>query len=123
VDLELHGLEHERMAPAVESAVFCVVQETLSNVAKYARASRVSTIAKRLRRQLVGSIEGDSMRFDAGDGPGGTAGRTRWGRLGMQERVEVLGGVFASKSTPGQGTSVLLRIPLSADLPARRVQS
>jgi signal transduction histidine kinase len=43
VDLELHGLEHERMAPAVESAVFCVVQETLSNVAKYARASRVST--------------------------------------------------------------------------------
>jgi len=111
-DLELHGLDHERLTPSVETATFRVVQEALNNVAKYARASRVSLSLERRRGLLVGSIEDDGVGFDATDATSPAAGRSNWGLLGMQERVEALGGTFAIDSQPGQGTTVLWRLPL-----------
>ncbi|NML17134.1 ATP-binding protein [Azohydromonas caseinilytica] len=112
VDLELLGLDHDRLPTQVEAAVFRVVQEALTNVAKYAQASQVSVSLVRQRRQLVGSIEDDGVGFEAADATTPTASRTHWGLLGMQERVEALGGSFSVESSPGAGTTVLWRVPL-----------
>ncbi|NML16571.1 PAS domain-containing protein [Azohydromonas caseinilytica] len=111
VDLELHGLERARLSAPVEAATFRVVQEALTNVAKHARATRVGLSLERRRGLLVGSIEDDGMGFDSGEGAG-AAGRAHWGLLGMQERIETLGGSFSIESRPGQGTAVLWRVPL-----------
>jgi signal transduction histidine kinase len=113
-DLELHGLEHGRLTPSVETATFRVVQEALNNVAKYAGASRVSLSLERRRGLLVGSIEDDGVGFDAIDAMTPVAGRSNWGLLGMQERIEALGGTFAIDSQPGQGTTVLWRLPVAS---------
>ena len=112
-DLELRGLDHGRLTPSVETATFRVVQEALNNVAKYARASRVSLSLERRRGLLVGSVEDDGVGFDATDATTSTAGRSNWGLLGMQERIEALGGTFAIDSQPGQGTTVLWRLPVA----------
>lgn len=112
VDLELHGLEQGRLSPAVEAASFRVVQEALNNVAKYARASHVSLSLERRRGQLVGVIEDDGVGFDAAEAMTPAAGRSHWGLLGMQERVEALGGSFSIDAGPGQGTTVLWRLPV-----------
>jgi PAS domain S-box-containing protein len=113
VDLELHGLDGERLPTSVETAVFRIVQEALNNVAKHARASRVSVSLEQRRRQLMGSIEDDGVGFETADAPAAPkASRTHWGLVGMRERIEALGGTFAIESRAGEGTSILLRVPL-----------
>ncbi|WP_157271808.1 PAS domain-containing protein [Azohydromonas aeria] len=112
VDMELRGLEGARLDAAVEAAVFRVVQEALNNVAKHARATRVSLSLERRRGQLVGSVEDDGVGFDAAQAAAPSAGRSHWGLLGMQERMGALGGRLDIESQPGQGTAVLWRLPL-----------
>jgi signal transduction histidine kinase len=113
VDLELHGLDGDRLPAPVETAVFRIVQEALNNVAKHARASRVSVSLEKRRRQLMGSIEDDGVGFETADAPAAPkASRTHWGLVGMRERIEALGGTFAIESRAGEGTSILLRLPL-----------
>jgi PAS domain S-box-containing protein len=111
-DVELHGMDGERLPAPVETAVFRVVQEALNNVAKHARASHVSVSLQHRGGQLAGSIEDDGVGFETADTPAPTAGRTHWGLVSMRERIEGLGGTFAIESRAGEGTSVLLRVPL-----------
>jgi PAS domain S-box-containing protein len=92
-----------------KSAVFRVVQEALTNVARHAKANRVdvrvahedTTIAVRVRDNGVGFEEPHERS------------RTSRGLLGMRERAYLLGGTFNINSAPGQGTSVHVRIPLA----------
>ena len=112
VDLEVLGLDRGRLPAPVEAAVFRVVQEALTNVARHARATRVSLSLERRRGLLVGSIEDDGVGFDATDAMAPGTGSTHWGLLGMQERIEALGGSLAIESGPDSGTTVLLRVPL-----------
>ena len=79
---------------------------------KHARASRVSVSLQRRRGQLAGSIEDNGIGLDPLPATGHMEGRTHWGLLGMQECVEALGGTFAIESCEGEGTSLLLRVPL-----------
>lgn len=113
VDLAMHGLEHaaSRLPGPIESAVFRVVQEALVNVSKHARASRVGVTLDRRKRQLAATVEDDGVGFDPADFLAGNTGRLHWGLVGMRERVEALGGTFAIESRPGEGTTLLLRVP------------
>ena len=96
------------------TAVFRVAQEALTNIARHARARRVR-ISLRLRDgtlRLV--VRDDGVGFD----PEATLRRRSGGRglglPGMRERASWLGGRFAVRSTPGQGTKVRLTLPLKA---------
>jgi PAS domain S-box-containing protein len=110
VDVELVGLENAQLGTPVEAAAFRVVQEALTNVAKHAKAGRVSV--ERRRGQLLGCVEDDGVGFDAASATAPVAGCTHWGLLGMQERIAALGGSFSIESQPGAGTTVLWRLPL-----------
>jgi signal transduction histidine kinase len=112
VDVELHGLDGERLPAPVETVVFRVVQEALNNVAKHALASHVSVSLQRRGGQLAGSIEDNGVGFETSDTAALTAGRTHWGLVSMRERIEALGGTLAIESRAGEGTSILLRVPL-----------
>jgi PAS domain S-box-containing protein len=112
VDLLIEGLDGRRLPPQAEAAVFRVIQEALNNVAKHAHARNVSVSVEWLGRQLVASVEDDGVGFDAEQAAPADGSRPSWGLLGMRERIEALGGTFAIESRPGQGTTVLLRVPL-----------
>ena len=112
VDLLLTGLEGRRLPPRVEAAVFRVVQEALSNIAKHARATSIGVSVERLGRLLMASIEDDGVGFDIEPAEPAGGNRPSWGLLGMRERIEALGGNFDIESHPGRGTTVLLRVPL-----------
>ena len=114
VELITRGLDDVRLPGPVESAVFRVVQEALGNVARHACASRVGVPLERRRGQLVGSVEDDGVGFEVEGRQAAHAGRASWGLLSMQERIEALGGQFSVESRPGQGTTVLFRVPLPA---------
>ena len=103
----------ERLNSDQRTVLYRVGQESLTNVAKHARATRVTVDIRRVGKEVRLEIEDDGKSFRAERFL--SAGKvTRLGLLGMRERVEMIGGVFSVLSTPGRGTIVRARIPMRA---------
>lgn len=107
VDLVVMGLE-ERLPPAVETAVYRIVQESLTNIARHAQAQTVSVLVERSHGRIRAIIEDDGIGFDEQM----AARNGRLGLYGMRERAELLNGDLTIETTPGQGTSIFVEMPL-----------
>jgi signal transduction histidine kinase len=113
VEVQAAGLGEPRLPAEVESVLYRVVQEALTNAAKHARATSVSVVVGRREGEAVAVVEDDGVGFDPDALPPPPAGRPGGlGLLGMRERVALLGGVLEVESAPGAGTTVYARIPL-----------
>ncbi len=99
-------LGETRLPPEIETAVYRIVQEGLTNILKHADARDVSVVLNRRGDLVVGLIEDDGKGFDAARGSDGI------GLIGMRERVELLDGSLSVDSTPGGGTTLVLELPL-----------
>ena len=95
----------QRLAPETESAVYRVVQEALTNVAKHAHARRVRIEVARADGSVDVLVEDDGRGFDPAECGGGL------GLVGMRERVELTGGQLEIDSHPGAATRVRARLP------------
>jgi signal transduction histidine kinase len=102
-----------RLPPEMETALFRVCQETMSNVARHAKASAVLVQVGVEDDEIRIEIEDDGRGFDP-ETAARREGRRPWGLMGIRERAEILGGSARIDSAPGQGTRVLVRIPLPA---------
>ncbi len=110
IDFRAVGLS-ARLPADVETALYRVVQEALTNAPRHARARHVAIVLERSSGGAVAVIEDDGIGFDTeADVPTPPAGRL--GLLGMCERVGSAGGTLAVESVLGQGTTVIARIPL-----------
>jgi PAS domain S-box-containing protein len=101
----------ERLPPDVETHVYRMVNEALSNALRHAGAGQVSVVLQRGPRTLEAIVEDDGRGFDAA--PDGGAGE-HLGLRGMHERAALLGGTVEIESRPGRGTTVFVRVPLPA---------
>jgi signal transduction histidine kinase len=101
------GLPEERLPPEVETALYRIVQESLTNVVKHARARRVSVVLARKPDSVSVIVEDDGVGFE----PGRTSD-DGLGLLGMRERVALLGGRLTIESRPGAGTTFVAEVPL-----------
>jgi signal transduction histidine kinase len=108
--------EMRRLPPEMETALFRICQETMSNVARHAQASAVLVQVGREGGEVVIEIEDDGKGFDP-ETVAEREGRKHWGLLGIRERAEILGGTARIESAPGQGTRVEVRIPVPAAAP------
>ena len=108
LDIDLRfdaGHDTTRLAPLIETTIYRVVQEALTNVAKHAGAQRVSvTVAERDTTVEI-AVTDDGRGFSGGDPTGG------FGLIGMRERIRLAGGRHDIESGPGQGTTVHAWIP------------
>lgn len=105
------GLGQQRLPSAVETTVFRVAQEAITNVARHSRA-RVVTISVTLQEGVVRlQVGDDGVGFDAA-GLLASSGRRRLGIAGMEERVTLLGGKLEIRSAPGKGTVVTMIVPV-----------
>ncbi len=110
VDFQSSGLDHRRLEPHVETTIYRIVQEALTNVVKHAKAARVGLVLERGPDHLLAIVEDDGVGFDAESRPAPGRGL---GLLGMKERVALVGGTLQVESTPGGGTTLLIRIPIA----------
>lgn len=113
-DFHSQGLERRRLPSQIETAVYRIVQEALTNVLKHAAARRVSVILEQRQDQLLTIVEDDGRGFEADAlrfAPGEERGL---GLLGIQERVALVGGTLNLESQPGGGTTLVVRIPVYA---------
>jgi signal transduction histidine kinase len=106
VDLEASAIT-DRLPMEVETAIYRIVQEALTNVVKHAHAHRVSVLLTTANGRIKAVIEDDGTGFDpaAADGDGGI------GLIGMRERIELLDGSLAVESTPTSGTTIAVEVP------------
>jgi signal transduction histidine kinase len=110
------NLQGERFPPQVETAMFRIVQEALTNVTKYADASRVYVGLSQENGRLRAVVQDNGKGFNVEDTWQATAGRSAFGLLGMYERATLLGGSLDIESRPGNGTRVTAEIPVDGDV-------
>jgi signal transduction histidine kinase len=105
VDVQV-SLRAERLEREIETALYRIVQEALTNVAKHAGAGRVSIVVTERDQAITAVIEDDGRGF-------GSSGETGagLGLVGMKERVGLLGGRLAVESTEGAGTTIVAEVP------------
>jgi signal transduction histidine kinase len=102
--------EPVRLRPTAELTVYRLVQEALTNVTKYARATEVQVRLMTIDGRVRVSVRDNGVGFDV-DAPRSSA----HGLLGMRYRLETEGGRLVMQSAPGQGTLIQADLPESAD--------
>lgn len=91
------------------TALFRIFQETLTNVARHAQATRVTVTLAQRESSLVLIVEDDGKGISSEE----IEGRESLGLVGMRERALGLGGSLTLEGTPNEGTTVTVRIPLN----------
>ncbi|RLT35564.1 MAG: hypothetical protein DWI57_15585 [Chloroflexi bacterium] len=112
--LQLAG-EAVRLPVDTETVIFRIVQEALSNVARHAQARSASVCLEARPDAVVVTISDDGRGFDTAALHQSGQTRSGWGLLGIQERTRLLQGDCVIQSTPGQGTTVRVSIPLQEE--------
>jgi len=115
VDVHIGQLDHRRLPPTIETTVYRIVQEALTNILKHSGATRVSLIVKRQNGEVLAIIEDDGRGFDLEAATYAPGTGQQFGIEGMRERVALAGGRLDIETTPGSGTTVYVHIPLPAD--------
>jgi PAS domain S-box-containing protein len=110
VDFHSNGVDTKRLPIQVETTLYRITQEALTNVTRHARAKRVSVLLERRPIYVSLIIEDDGRGFDATKQVPTAQGKL--GLLGMKERVTLAGGTFEVESAPNAGTTVFVRVPL-----------
>jgi signal transduction histidine kinase len=106
VDLEAQ-LGDKRLPAEVETTLYRIVQEALTNIVKHAEGSRVSVLLVRRSGTATVVIEDDGKGFDPAE-----LREEGMGIIGMRERVELHEGRLTVESTPGSGTTLVAEVPL-----------
>ncbi len=107
VRFKAHGLDGERSSSTVETALYRVVQEAVTNVVRHANADAVGVLAERRGKRVVVIVEDNGVGFNGEQ----AAASGHLGLLGMRERAEMLGGSLAIESSPSSGTTVVVEVP------------
>jgi signal transduction histidine kinase len=103
--------EFPRLPLDVETALFRAAQEVIVNVERHARADRALVQVRKDGGEVIVEIEDDGDGFDPASAAPSLDGRGL-GLLGVRERINLVGGVTEIESAPGDGTRVLIRVPM-----------
>jgi signal transduction histidine kinase len=109
-EVEVHvqaALGERRLDPEIETALYRIVQEALTNVVKHAQAHTISVVLTKRGGSVTALIEDDGQGFDPSQGSGDGLGL-----LGMRERIALLRGRVAVESSKGSGTTVVVEVPV-----------
>ena len=109
----VEGSPGGRLPAPIETALYRIVQEALTNVTKHARATRVSVTLERSGRFLRCAIHDDGVGFDV---PAVLArrGSRGLGLIGIRERLHAVAGTLEIVATPRDGTRLAISVPVEA---------
>ncbi len=110
-DFHATGLDGERMGSDVETALYRIAQEALTNVSRHAAAASVSVLLERRGDHMVMVIEDDGVGFQIDQDRAGAGVPERLGLLGMAERASLVGASLTVESRPGSGTAIFVEVP------------
>ena len=101
-----------RLPPHLETLLFRILQEAVSNILRHANAGKVTINLRPEDGCVVLEVKDDGRGFDVKKTTGEAVTRKQLGLLGMQERVSLVNGTVKIESTPGEGTMLRIYVPL-----------
>jgi signal transduction histidine kinase len=107
----VHG-EERRLSSEAELIMFRIAQEALNNVRKHAQATRVVTTIEMSDSAVQLMIQDDGIGFNPPTLADHPAAASKLGLIGMHERARLLSGTLLIDSAPGQGTKVIVNVPV-----------
>ena len=108
VEFKAIGLaKTDRLPSTIESTLYRIVQEALTNVTRHAQATRADVILERRDDAILVIVEDDGIGFDATL----TSDNDHLGLIGIRERAEMLGGILTIESIIGSGTTLVVEVP------------
>jgi len=110
-----HNILERRFTPEIEIAVYRIVQEALTNIARHAKTDSVSITLQFGEKKIKIEIVDQGRGFN----PDTIDTTAHMGLSSMRERAYVVGGLMEINSTPGIGTRIHAEIPLSGSLERR----
>jgi len=103
----VHPLEFSRLAPPLESTVFRVVQECLTNACRYSQSEKVRVELRQTNEQVHVEFQDWGIGFDPTQ-----VGSGQCGLQGIRERARLMGGIATVQSAPRQGVHIIVEFPL-----------
>jgi signal transduction histidine kinase len=111
-DYRTIGLAEHRLAPAIETTLYRIVQEALTNVVRHSAATHVSVLLEQTSQHVRVIVEDNGSGFDTS-----TIRQERnLGLYGMEERATLIDGSLRIEAEPGMGTTIVVHVPLSETL-------
>ncbi len=101
----------------METALFRIIQEALTNIVRHADAESASISLEFNKTFVAVRIEDDGRGFDLDEVMRSRHDERGLGLLGMKERAKLLGGILSVKSQPGLGTEIAIEIPIDEEAP------
>ena len=113
LQFDLHlALGERRLPPAIETTLYRVLQEAITNIVRHAGARRVGVVLQTQAHEAQLVVEDDGSGFEwPGDQLTAAPGR-RLGLLGARERLALVGGTMEVDTAPGRGAALVVRVPL-----------
>ena len=102
-----HDIQHDRLNPSLEIAIFRIVQETLTNARRHSQSDRVRIELRKQDDHIRVEVQDWGIGFDSAK-----ITENQFGLEGVRERARLLGGRAAIDSAPGEGTRVLVELPV-----------
>ncbi len=101
------NVQFQRLAPPVETAIYRIVQEGLSNIVKHSQSQRARVVLSQRTNELVIKIEDRGIGFDVKN-----IEHKRYGLSGIRDRAKLLGGKAKIRTAVGEGTLLRIKLPL-----------
>lgn len=111
VEFETSG-DQRRLQPEVELTLYRMAQEALSNVARHAQATRAALHLAFTADTITLTVVDNGRGFEVPESPAEMAPAGHFGLLGLHERAELIGAHLAIQSTAGEGTRLVITLPL-----------
>ena len=109
IAITLQAEEFPRLPDQVASHAFRIIQEALTNVTRHSKATRVEVTVRRLKKAILLSVEDNGIGFT----PQTLSGLKSLGLVGMRERALACGGTLMIRGEPGEGTAIVVTIPVA----------
>jgi signal transduction histidine kinase len=116
IPAEFHSshMEIGRYPQDIETNLYRIVQEALNNIYKHAQATRVDVIFECQEDHIALIIEDNGQGFDMNNVAVHIEEEKGMGLIGMRERAALVGGTIEIESRPGDGTTIIVRAPISS---------
>jgi signal transduction histidine kinase len=111
-DLATEAYDPAGVSSEIETTLYRIIQEALNNVAKHSGASRISLVLRRAADQAQAIIEDNGRGFETTRALERPDGHGRLGLVGIQERLAGMNGSLHLESAPGQGATLIVRVPI-----------
>ncbi|HEX7974173.1 MAG TPA: ATP-binding protein [Anaerolineales bacterium] len=103
----------QRLAPIVELALYRMVQEALTNIVRHSQATQAAVNIQFSSKVITLTVTDNGKGFAVPKSPAEFAPSGHYGLLGLQERAELIGAALKIQSSPGQGSELVIRLPIS----------